>query len=158
MSFHRFLASEVKLDEYDNTGKEIISYAEAQKRGHSFNEEWIDLSKKATVMVFEDEESLYNLQVINRDNSTFEHKYTDKKHISEVAMKYDDERINELLSYIRSQIAVENEMELWVLLLDQDTNVSKETITIDKLNADVLKRYYEYDFGLYPRCLTITNK
>ena len=158
MSFHRFLASEVKLDEYDNTGKEIISYAEARKRGYSINEEWVDLSKKATLMVFEDEESLYNLQVINRDNSSFEHKYTDKKHISEVAMMYDSDRIKELLDYIKSQIVTATEMELWVLLLNQDANVSKETITVDKLNANVLKRYFEYDFGLYPRCLTITNK
>lgn len=158
MSFYRFLASDNELDGYDNTGIEYLTFEEAVTKGYHTNELWNDLADDSSVMVFEDENKINNLRVVNQKSGILEFQYTKKENVAVLEVGFDECRSAEIINYIKTQIEKAQEIELWVLLLDQDSKVIRKTITIEMLNHDVLKEYFVYDFGEYPRCLTITNK
>ncbi|MDR1703141.1 MAG: hypothetical protein LBS19_00435 [Clostridiales bacterium] len=161
MSWYEFLASDVPMNDVENPRVQWISLREALERGKPVPEwvrESIDLDKAGTVLWFESEEDLHEIEITKIDR----HMYTDEAGIfphvdlpyfSSLEWRYTEERAARLIDYIREHLSKASVVELWGYWDGFETDKSKSRrreITADALTPEYLaslrvENPYDYD-------------
>ena len=126
MSHYTFIASDYELPEVSNPNVETITVREAINRGIEPHEliPWEEMNPDDQVLVFENEEDLYELE-IRKEDELYDDVgwYTEKPYIYAVEFNYTEKRANELLEYLKTNIKKGYTLELWTILLDYNKDI-----------------------------------
>ncbi|HCW05061.1 MAG TPA: hypothetical protein DGK91_11370 [Clostridium sp.] len=148
MSQYTFIASDYELPQVTNPNIEIITVREAIMRGIEPNElmPWEEMDQDAEVLVVEDEEYLYELEIMKEDELYDDvGSYTEKPYIYSVDFHYTEKRGNELLKYLKSNIRKGHTLELWTIWLNDKTNVQPKVKNFDEISLDDIDKMFNSD-------------
>lgn len=162
MSEFQFITSDHPLKEVENPYIEFLSINEAIKKGVILPEmltddEDLDRDEKILMNV-ESEEHLDEIE-IKRDlyyEQENVESYSSKPHIVELRWRYTDARAEQLVEYIVNHLETADEVEIWKVWVDEQTEPSIKTITRDELTIDSLRFLGDVGFER-PECLRVTK-
>ncbi|WP_214760361.1 hypothetical protein [Exiguobacterium sp. s146] len=162
MSEFQFITSDHPLKEVENPYIEFLSINEAIKKGVILPEmltddEDLDRDEKILMNV-ESEEHLDEIE-IKRDlyyEQENVESYSSKPHIVELRWRYTDARAEQLVEYIVDHLETADEVEIWKVWVDEQTEPSIKTITRDELTIDSLRFLGDVGFER-PECLRVTK-
>jgi hypothetical protein len=146
MSFQTFLASDLPMDEVDNTHIQFLSVNEAINKGVNLSDmvlnTQVDRDKPGVILWAENEESLGEISLRRSDkaflgcaDSTLD---TDLPCFSVLEWHYTEKRADELITYIRKHLTIANEIEIWNLWVgyeDKVPTIRKHSVSIEKLTS-----------------------
>lgn len=162
MSEFQFITSDHPLKEVENPYIEFLSINEAIKKGVILPEmltddEDLDRDEKILMNV-ESEEHLDEIE-IKRDlyyEQENVESYSSKTHVVELRWRYTDARAEQLVEYIVDHLETADEVEIWKVWVDEQTEPSIKTITRDELTIDSLRFLGDVGFER-PECLRVTK-
>ncbi|MFN4214144.1 MULTISPECIES: hypothetical protein [unclassified Exiguobacterium] len=162
MSEFQFITSTQPLQEVENPYIEFLSINEAIKKGVILPEmltgdEDLDRDEKILMNV-ESEEQLDEIEMkrdLYYDVENVE-AYSSKLHVVELRWRYSDSRAEQLVEYITNHLQTADEVEIWKVWVDEQTEPSVKTITRDELTIDSLRFLGDVGFER-PECLRVTK-
>ncbi|WP_233004532.1 hypothetical protein [Exiguobacterium aurantiacum] len=162
MSEFQFITSDYPLKEVENPYIEFLSINEAIKRGVVLpdmltDDEDLDRDEKILMNV-EAEEHLDEIE-IKRDlyyEVANVEAYSSKAHVVELRWRYSDTRAEQLIAYITDHLKTAEEVEIWKVWVDEQTEPSVQSIKLDELTIDALRFLGEVGFER-PQCLRVTT-
>ncbi|MGE9213711.1 hypothetical protein [Exiguobacterium aurantiacum] len=162
MSEFQFITSDYPLKEVENPYIEFLSINEAIKRGVVLpdmltDDEDLDRDEKILMNV-EAEEHLDEIE-IKRDlyyEVANVEAYSSKAHVVELRWRYSDTRAEQLIAYITDHLKTAEEVEIWKVWVDEQTEPSVQSIKLDALTIDALRFLGEVGFER-PQCLRVTT-
>ncbi|OGX79887.1 hypothetical protein A6395_04605 [Exiguobacterium sp. SH31] len=162
MSEFQFMTSDRPLKEVENPFIEHLSINEAIKKGVVLPEmltedEELDRDEKILMHV-ESEEHLDEIE-IKRDlyyDVTNVEAYSTKPHVAELRWRYSETRAEQLVDYIIDHLQTADEVEIWKVWVDEQTEPSVKTITRDELTIDALRFLGDVGFER-PECLRVVK-
>lgn len=148
MSIYSFIAADYELPEVHNNKKKIITVKEAIELGvkpHDFIP-WEEMDTNSKVLIFDKEEDLYELEIL-KETECYEDVgwYTNKTYVYLVAFKYTDERANQLLNYLRTNIIGGQELELWQIWLGDKQNIISREYNYKEISLNHIKQMYDFE-------------
>jgi len=161
MSLFQFLASDRLLKEVKNPYIELISINEALIRNIKLNnfimnDTKIDRDKKF-ILICDREEHLDEME-INHDmyySSEYAKKYSSKQYFLELKFRYTEIRAKQLIEYLKEQLKISDEIEIWSVWLGEHRPASIKYININELDIVDLK-FLDISNGYEePRCFVI---
>ena len=167
MSYYQFIASNNKLPDLENEKLVSLSINEAYEMGlveGAFGlapEEVLDLyddkDAKGAVIHCENEEDFDELSIIEEDFNDYSSAYTDKEFCSAISWRPSEERIEKLIKYVKDQMEITDEIELWTIILDDEDECEAEIITcsLEDLDSETVSDAMEIDEYSGPICLKI---
>ncbi|WP_214889514.1 hypothetical protein [Exiguobacterium sp. s142] len=162
MSEFQFIASNQPLQEVENPYIEYLSINEAIKKGVVLPEmltddEELDRDEKILMHV-ESEEQLDEIEVKRELYYAEENveAYSKKPHVAELRWRYTETRAQQLVDYITDHLKTADEVEIWKVWVDEQTEPSVKTITRDELTIDTLRFLGDIGFER-PECLRVTK-
>lgn len=159
MSLYQFLASNKPLKNMVNPYIEFISINQMIERGMEIAEFILDDTQinreEKIVLICDSEEHLYEIQIKCDDPNRYARDYTDKKYISEITWHYTQERAQQLLEYIRIQMELSDEIELWNTWMDDVKIPFVNECKLNELTIDDIKNVFGKDGFKSPECLRI---
>lgn len=162
MSEFQFITSNHPLKEVENPYIKFLSINEAIKKSVILPEmltddEDLDRDEKILMNV-EAEEHLDEIE-IKRDlyyEQENVEAYSSKPHVVELRWRYTDARAEQLVEYIIDHLETADEVEIWKVWVDEQTEPSVKKITRDELTMDALRFLGEVGFER-PECLRVTK-
>lgn len=162
MSEFQFITSTQPLQEVENPYVEFLSINEAIIKGIILPEmlaedEDLDRDEKILMNV-ESEEHLDEIE-IKRDLYYAEENvaaYSKNPHIVELRWRYSETRAKQLVEYITEHLKTADELEIWKVWVDEQTEPNVQSITLDELTIDAL-RFLGADGFERPECLRVTT-
>lgn len=148
MSQYTFIASDYKLPEIDNTKSKIITVREAIELGIEAHElvPWEEMDQDDEVLIFEDEEDLYELEIRIEDELYDDVGwYTEKLYIYAVEFHYTEKRGNELLEYLKSNIKKGYTLELWAIWLDDRKDIQPKIKNYKDISLHDIDKIFNSD-------------
>lgn len=142
MSRYFLITTNTKIPEVDNTNTKIITVKEAILLGiespHIPFEE-LDPNEKVLIVDPENENEL----VISKDTyydvsnlSSYEYKY-------EVKFGYQEDKLPQLLDYLKNNIQLEQELELWNIWVSEvDESIPYSRCSIEELSLELLTEWF----------------
>ena len=82
--------------------------------------------------------------------------YSSKPHVVELRWRYSDARAEQLVEYITDHLKTADEVEVWKVWVDEQTEPSVQSIKLDALTIDAL-RFLGADGFERPQCLRVTT-
>lgn len=162
MSEFQFITSNHPLKEVENPYIEFLSINEAIKKGVVLpdmltDDEDLDRDEKILMNV-EAEEHLDEIEIkrdLYYDVANVE-AYSSKPHVVELRWRYSDARAEQLIAYITDHLKTAEEVEIWKVWVDEQTEPSVKSITRDELTIDALRFLGDIGFER-PECLRVTK-
>ncbi|AKL95733.1 hypothetical protein CACET_c22870 [Clostridium aceticum] len=158
MSLFQFLASDILLKEVKNPYIEFISINEALKRDIKLSDFIINDTKldrdKKSILICDKEEHLDEME-INHDmyySSEYAKEYSSKQYFSELKWRYTELRAKKLIDYLKEQLQISDEIEIWSIWLGEHKSANVESININELNIADLEFLHDHET---PKCLVI---
>ncbi|WP_070328606.1 hypothetical protein [Exiguobacterium aurantiacum] len=162
MSEFQFMTSDRPLKEVENPFIEYLSINEAIKKGVVLPEmltedEELDRDEKILMHV-ESEEQLDEIEVKRELYYAEENveAYSKKPHVAELRWRYTETRAQQLIDYITDHLKTTDEVEIWKVWVDEQTEPSVKTITLDELTIDELRFLGDVGFER-PECLLVVK-
>ncbi|TCI57259.1 hypothetical protein EVJ24_00340 [Exiguobacterium sp. SH1S21] len=162
MSEFQFIASNQPLQEVDNPYVEFLSINEAIKKGVVLPEmltddEELDRDEKILMHV-EAEEQLDEIEVKRELYYAEENveAYSKKPHVAELRWRYTETRAQQLIDYITDHLKTADEVEIWKVWVDEQSESSVRSITLDELTIDELRFLGDVGFER-PECLLVVK-
>lgn len=160
MSEFQFITSDRPLKEVENPYIEFLSINEAITKGIILPEmladdEDLDRDEKILMNV-ESEEHLDEIE-IKRELYYAEENvevYSKKLHVVELRWRYSEKRAQQLLEYITDHLKTAEEVEIWKVWVDEQTEPNVQSIKFDELTIDAL-RFLGADGFELPECLRV---
>ncbi|MCT4783436.1 MULTISPECIES: hypothetical protein [Exiguobacterium] len=162
MSEFQFITSNQPLKEVENPYIEFLSINEAIKKGIVLpdmltDDEDLDRDEKILMNV-ESEEQLDEIELkqdLYYDMENVE-AYSEKPHVVELRWRYSDSRAEQLVKYIIDHLKIAEEVEIWKVWVDEQTEPNVQSITLDELTIDAL-RFLGAEGFERPECLRVTT-
>ena len=162
MSEFQFITSDHPLKEVENPYIQLLSINEAIKKGVVLpdmltDDEDLDRDEKILMNV-ESEEQLDEIEIkrhLYYDVENVE-AYSSKSHVVELRWRYSDTRAEQLITYITDHLKTAEEVEIWKVWVDEQTEPSVKSITRDELAIDALRFLGDVGFER-PECLRVTK-
>lgn len=162
MSEFQFIASNHPLKEVENPYIEFLSINEAIKKGVILPEmltddEDLDRDEKILMNV-ESEEHLDEIEIKRDLYYDVENvkAYSSKLHVVELRWRYTDARAEQLVEYITDHLKTADEVEIWKVWVDEQTEPNVQAITLNALTIDALRFLGAVGFDR-PECLRVTK-
>ncbi|TCI39227.1 MULTISPECIES: hypothetical protein [unclassified Exiguobacterium] len=162
MSEFQFMTSDRPLKEVENPYIEFLSINEAIKKGVVLPEmltddEDLDRDEKILMHV-EAEEQLDEIEVKRELYYAEENveAYSKKPHVAELRWRYTETRAQQLVDYITDHLKTADEVEIWKVWVDEQTEPSVRSITLDELTIDELRFLGDVGFER-PECLHVVK-
>lgn len=161
MSLFQFLASDKLLKEVKNPYIELISINQALARNIKLNDfimkdTKLDRNKKI-ILICDSEEHLEEIE-INHDmyySSEYAKKYSKKQYFSELKWRYTEVRSKQLIDYLKEQLEISDEVEVWSIWLEEYKSASIKSININEIDITDLE-FLDGSAGYEkPKCLVI---
>jgi hypothetical protein len=140
MSLFQFIASDVILNEAKNPYIEFISIKEAVKRNikladDMMNDEDIDKDKK-DILFCDSDEHLYEINIFHDmyHSPVYAKEYSNKQHFSELQWHYTEKRAQQLINYLKEELKISDEIEIWSIWIDEHIPASTKSISINELS------------------------
>lgn len=160
MSEFQFITSTQPLQEVENPYVEFLSINEAIKKGVILPEmiaEDEELDRDAKILMnVESEEQLDEIE-IKRDLYYAEENvaaYSKNPHVAELRWRYSEKRAQQLVEYITDHLKTADEVEIWKVWVDEQTEPNVQSINLDELTIDTLRFLGDGGFDR-PECLRI---
>lgn len=162
MSEFQFITSTQSLQEVENPYVEFLSINEAIKKGVILPEmiaEDEELDRDAKILMnVESEEQLDEIEIkrdLYYDVENVE-AYSSKPHVVELRWRYSDARAEQLVEYITDHLKTADEVEIWKVWVDEQTEPNVQSINLDELTIDAL-RFLGADGFERPECLRVVK-
>ncbi|TCI30251.1 hypothetical protein EVJ33_06200 [Exiguobacterium sp. SL-10] len=162
MSEFQFITSTQPLQEVENPYVEFLSINEAIKKGVILPEmiaEDQELDRNAKILMnVESEEQLDEIE-IKRELYYAEENveaYSKKPHVAELRWRYSDARAEQLVEYITDHLKTADEVEIWKVWVDEQTEPNVQSINLDELTINAL-RFLGADGFERPECLRVVK-
>lgn len=160
MSEFQFITSDQPLKEVENPYIEFLSINEAIKKGVVLPEmltddEELDRDEKILMNV-ESEEQLDEIEIkrdLYYDLANVE-AYSAKPYVVELRWRYSEMRAQQLVDYLIDHLKTTDEVEVWKVWVDEQTEPTVHTVTIDDLTVEMLRFLGEPGFER-PECLRV---
>lgn len=162
MSEFQFITSDHPLKEVENPYIQLLSINEAIKKGVVLpdmltDDEDLDRDERILMNV-ESEEQLDEIEIkrdLYYDVANVE-AYSEKPHVVELRWRYSDVRAEQLIEYITDHLKTAEEVEIWKVWVDEQTEPNVQSIKLDELTIDALRFLGEVGFER-PQCLRVTK-
>jgi hypothetical protein len=162
MSEFQFIVSDHPLKEVENPYVEFLSINEAIQKGIVLPDiltdvEDLDRDEKILMNV-ESEEQLDEIEIKHSLYYAMENveAYSSKPHVVELRWRYSDARAEQLVEYITDHLKTAEEIEIWKVWVDEQTEPKVQSIKLDELTIDALRFLGEVGF-VRPECLRVTT-
>jgi len=173
MSLYMFIASDYPMSLVDYSGTKYFKFKEGVKFDvddegtiyHYTNDSdrnSPDLlipccPKEADTIILDSEESLQEIQISKGDKFDYIKWYTYKTNINTLNWGYSDKRALELINYLKDNMKVGYEVELWSTWMDECKQPTKYYHNIDNLKVvDIEKVFNCFGFDK-PECIVISK-
>ena len=160
MSIYSFIATDYEIPEVKNSKKRIITVQEAIKLGveaHKFMP-WEKMNPDDKIIFFEKESDVGELVI--KKGTNFEKNvrwYTHKPFIYSMHFQYSELRVKQLLEYLKQNISEGQQLELWLIWLDDKQSIKPNIFNYEELSIDDLKQMYDNQDKkyVYHNCIII---
>lgn len=151
MSWLHYFASDTVLEERKNPYIEKLSVNQALKKGIDVKLDWFadgfDRDKPDVILYCAEEDKLEypNIYAFSKDEY-YDDIGTEKQFCTALEWSCSEENIKVVLEYIRSQMEVAEEIEIWSVWLGNDAikeRVKKHRYRISELTIERLKCFYK---------------
>ncbi|TCI63931.1 hypothetical protein [Exiguobacterium sp. SH3S1] len=162
MSEFQFMTSDRPLKEVENPYIEFLSINEAIKKGVVLPEMLTDdeeLDRDEKILMHVDSEEHLDEIEIKRDLYYAEENveaYSKKPHVAELRWRYTETRAQQLVDYITDHLKTADKVEIWKVWVDEQTEPSVRSITLDELTIDELRFLGDAGFER-PECLLVVK-
>ena len=113
--------------------------------------------EEADSIVFDSEESFYEIQISKGSKSYYTEWYTDKNNIYTLDWRYSDKRASELINYFKDNMKVGYEVELWSTWMDECIKPTKYYHDIENLKVEDIDRVFNFLGFDKPKCIVISK-
>lgn len=159
MSQYSFIAADYELAELDNSKSKIITVREAIELGIEPHEliPWEEIDQDDEVLIFDEEEDLYEL-VIRKEDESYDDVgwYTEKPFIYAVEFQYTDKRGRDFLHYLKENTKKGHSLEVFNIWLGDRQEIRRSFKNISNVSIEDIEGLFNHnnDFT-YHRCLVI---
>lgn len=142
MSLYQFLASDKKLESYDNQ-RIVLDRKNKILKGKEGKQRIFDIDEQSAMRIYQEEDRKYvDL-------------YTDKKYAAYIEWCYNEENVPILMEYIKQHLESARRIELWNVWLGPKEEVKKSACSIEELSIQNIKNIWGKEEFIYPECLTV---
>lgn len=161
MSKYQFIASKIPVMEIERQFVELLSINDMISRKMPLpsyaSQMNVDLDYKF-IYSCESEEVFDEIQIYNEKIMPYSYieKYTEKSFISAIDWRYSEIRAEQLIHYLKSQVKIVGEIELWnTWMVDEFDDIEKIVTQVNELDISSIKYLFEKNEYTHPICLTI---
>jgi len=164
MSTYRFIASRHPLKELSNPHVTLLSYQDLKERKIPVGKvsttfETSDPHEK-NFLYFDSDNQIHDLEIRPDDPELYARPYTEKQHISQIRWRYNPERAEVLIDYIREHMKESgaDEVELWSIWTEDTPSATMRPISLSDLTLEVIDDLFGKEEIDSPEGLIITNE
>jgi len=145
MSIYSFIATDYEIPEVKNSKERIITVQEAIElriKAYKFMP-WEKMKPDDKIIFYEKESDLDELVI--EKGTKFEKNvrwYTHKPFIYSIYFQYSELRAKQLLEYLKENIREGQQLELWLIWLDDKQSIKPNVIKYEELSIHELKQLY----------------
>lgn len=145
MSSFSFIATDYDIPEVYNSKEKVITIREAMELGIKADTftPLEEMDPNAKITYYENRSDLGEL-IINQ-STLFEENvrwYTDKPLIYSVIFEYSEQRANQLLKYLKDNIRPGQNLELWLIWLDEKQVVQPKKFNCEEISINEIRQMY----------------
>lgn len=146
MSRYYFLSTNKEIPEVDNTNSRIITVKEAIELGmESPHIPFEELDPDGQVLIIDPEKE--NELIISRNSYFEDFNLSGYDHQYEVKFGHQEDKLPQLLSYLKDNVQHEQEIECWNILVSDeiDDDIPYARCNYDELSLEYLTNWFQQD-------------